>query len=175
MYIDTSLPRQNDRHFADDMFKRIFSNENVKISIQISPKVIPWGSIPNKLTLVQAMAWRRTGAKPLSEPIVTYSSLTHICGTRGRCVNGPCCIFFHHGTPKLGLKRMVFFFFLFTQIRCMWKYGSIIIKLSNFTVSPYPLIILLPHSPWNIWIIDPFNTTPFFSISYESTKNISPN
>ena len=34
-------PRQNGRHFAEDSFKRIFMNENVRISIKISLKFVP--------------------------------------------------------------------------------------------------------------------------------------
>ena len=56
---------------ADDIFKRIFLNENVRISIQISLKFVPKGSIDNKPALVQVMAWRRIGDKPLSEPMLT--------------------------------------------------------------------------------------------------------
>ena len=37
------------------------------ISIQISLKFIPKGSIDNNSALVQVMAWRRTGHKPLPE------------------------------------------------------------------------------------------------------------
>ena len=41
---------------ADDNFRRIFMNENVKILIQSSLKFVPKGSIDNKLALVQLMA-----------------------------------------------------------------------------------------------------------------------
>ena len=41
---------------ADDIFKHIFLNENVTISIQISQKFVPNGSVDNKSTLVQVMA-----------------------------------------------------------------------------------------------------------------------
>ena len=66
--INTLRPRQNGRHFADDTFKRIFMNENVKISINISLKFVPKGLINNIPALVQIMAWRRPVDKPLSEP-----------------------------------------------------------------------------------------------------------
>ena len=56
---------------ADDIFKRIFLNENVSISIQISLKIVPKGPIEHKSALVQVMAWRRTGNKPLPEPMMT--------------------------------------------------------------------------------------------------------
>ena len=56
---------------ADNIFKRIFVNENVRISIQISLKSVSKGSIDNKPALVQVMAWRRTGDKPLTEAMLT--------------------------------------------------------------------------------------------------------
>ena len=40
-------PRQNGRRFADDTFKRIFLNENVRISLKISLKFVPRGQINN--------------------------------------------------------------------------------------------------------------------------------
>ena len=76
--INTLRPRQNGRHFADDTFKRIFMNENVRISINISLKFVPKGLINNIPALVQIMAWRRPGVRPLSEPMMV-NSLTHIC------------------------------------------------------------------------------------------------
>ena len=57
---------------ADDIFKRIFLNENVIISIKISLKFIPKGPINNIPALVQIMAWRQPGDKPLSEPNPIY-------------------------------------------------------------------------------------------------------
>ena len=78
---NTMRPRQNGRHFADDMFKCIFLNENLWIPIEISLKFVPRGSINNIPALVQIMAWRRSGDKPLSEPMMV-SLPTHICVTR---------------------------------------------------------------------------------------------
>ena len=82
---NTLRPRQNGRHFPDDIFKWIFVNENAWISINISLKFVPRGPIHNIPTLVQIMAWRRPGDKPLSEPMLV-SSLTHICVTRPQWV-----------------------------------------------------------------------------------------
>ena len=73
-------PRQNGRRFADDTFKRIFLNENFRISIKISLKFVPKGPINNIPALVQIMTWHRSGDKPLSEPMMV-SLLTHICVT----------------------------------------------------------------------------------------------
>ena len=71
----------NGRHFADDIFKCILFNENVWISIQISLKFVPKGPINNIPALVQIMACRLDGVKPLSEPMMVRLS-THICVTR---------------------------------------------------------------------------------------------
>ena len=79
--LNTLRPRQNGRLFADDTFNRIFLNENVRISIKISLKFVPKGSINKIPALVQIMAWHRPGDKPLSEPMMV-SLLTHICVTR---------------------------------------------------------------------------------------------
>ena len=61
---NTPRPRQNGRHFADDVFKYIFMNENVWISFKISLKFVPKGRINNNSALVQIMACRLVGDKP---------------------------------------------------------------------------------------------------------------
>ena len=79
--VKTLRPRQNGRHFADDILKCIFLNENVRILIKISLRCVPKDPINNIPALVQIMAWRRPGDKPLSESMMV-SLLTHICVTR---------------------------------------------------------------------------------------------
>ena len=71
--VNTLRPRENGRHFADDTFKRIFMNENVRISINFSLKFVPKCLINNIPALVQIMAWL--------EPMMV-NLLTHICVTR---------------------------------------------------------------------------------------------
>ena len=83
---NTLRPRQNGRHFADAIFKGIFLNENVWIPIKLSLKFVPKGPINNIPALVQIMAWRRPGDKPLSGPMMV-SLLAHICVTRPQWVN----------------------------------------------------------------------------------------
>ena len=75
-----------DAVWADDTSICIFLNENVRISIKISLKFVPMGPINNIQALVQIMAWRRSGDKPLYEPMMV-SLLTHICVTRPQWVN----------------------------------------------------------------------------------------
>ena len=91
-YFNTLRPRRSEHHFADDIVKRIFFNENVWISINISLKFVPEGPINNIPALVQIMAWRRSGDKPLSEPMMV-SLLTHRCVTRPQWVktHSICC------------------------------------------------------------------------------------
>ena len=50
---------------TDNNFKCIFLNETDKIPIGISLKVVPRSPVDNKPELVQVMAWRRSGEKPL--------------------------------------------------------------------------------------------------------------
>ena len=84
--INTLRPRQNGRHFPDDILKCIFVNDDVYISIKISSKFVPKGLINNIPAMVQIMAWRRPGDKPLSGPMMV-SLLTNICVTRPQWFN----------------------------------------------------------------------------------------
>ena len=77
---------KNGRHFPDGIFKCFFFKENVSIAIKISLKFVLKGTINNIPALVQIMAWRRPGDKPLSEPMMV-SLPSHICVTRPQWVN----------------------------------------------------------------------------------------
>ena len=76
--LNTLRLRQNGHHFPDDTFKCNSLNANVLISIK---NFIPDGPIKDIAALVQIMAWRRPGNKPLSEPIMV-NLLIHICVTQ---------------------------------------------------------------------------------------------
>ena len=95
--LNTLGPRQDGRYFADDIFKCIYFNENGCILIKFSLKYVRKGSIDNNPPLVQIMAWRRSGDKPLSEPMMIIL-LTHICVTRPQwvklCLRQIECIMF---------------------------------------------------------------------------------
>ena len=82
---NTLRPRQNGRHVSDDIFKCILLKENMSISINISLKFVPKGLINNLPALVQIMAWRRPGDRPLSEPMMV-NLLMHICVARPQLV-----------------------------------------------------------------------------------------
>ena len=72
--------------FADYIFKCNFLNETFWISNKISLKCVPQGLIDNKPSLVRIMGCRRTGDKPLAEPMMV-SLPTHIHVTRPQWVN----------------------------------------------------------------------------------------
>ena len=85
--------------------KHIFFNENVWIWIEISLKFVTKGPINNIPSLVQIMAWRRPGDKPLSEPMMV-SIPTHICVTRPQWVN----------VYLTNLQYFAFFWWTFIQL-----------------------------------------------------------
>ena len=93
LLINTLRPRQDGRHFPDDILKYIFLSENVWIPIIISLKFVPKGPISNIPALVRIMAWRRPDDKPLSEPMMV-SLLTHICVTRPQWVKMDPSLFY---------------------------------------------------------------------------------
>ena len=57
LQINTLRPIQNGHHFADDILRCLFLNENVWFSIKISPKFVPKGPINDIPELVRIMAW----------------------------------------------------------------------------------------------------------------------
>ena len=71
--VNTLRPRRNGHHFADDIFKHIFFNENIWILIQISLKSVPRDPINNIPALVQIMAWRRPG----DDDYITDAYMSH--------------------------------------------------------------------------------------------------
>ena len=76
--IKISRPRQNVCHFADDGFKCIFMNGNIWISIKISLRFVPKGSVNTISALFQIMTWCRIGDNPPSEPMLTRFTDTYI-------------------------------------------------------------------------------------------------
>ena len=92
--VNTLRPRQNGRHFTDDIFKGIFLNEVVWILLKISRGIFPKVPINNVPSLVQIMAWRRTGDKPLSEPVMV-SLLMHFSVTRPQWVKAAAAVTVH--------------------------------------------------------------------------------
>ena len=81
--INTLRPRQNGGHFPDDIFKWIFLMEMYEFRVEQH-----WSLLlgDNFSTLVQIMAWHRSGDIPMSEPMMD-TLLTHVCVTRPQWLN----------------------------------------------------------------------------------------
>ena len=82
------------RDKMDAISQTTFSHENCCILIEFSLKYVRKGPIDNNLDLVQIMAWRRPGDKPLSEPMM-ISLPMHICFARPQWVNDSACCLCH--------------------------------------------------------------------------------
>ena len=76
--INSSPSGQNGLHFADDIFRCIFMNEKFPILIKISLKFVAKGPIDNNQALIEIMAWRQIGDKPLFEPMLTQFADTYM-------------------------------------------------------------------------------------------------
>ena len=76
--LNTSRPEQNGHQFADDIFKFIFLDENCCTLIKILLQIVPVDLVNDIEALVQVMAWRRPGDKPLHEPILTQFTDAHM-------------------------------------------------------------------------------------------------
>ena len=63
--VNTMRLRQNGHHFADESFKCIFFNEDLRISIKILLKFVPDGSINKKPPSIQIMAYFTDPCVPL--------------------------------------------------------------------------------------------------------------
>ena len=116
MSVNTFSPRQNCRHFADDIFKCL-----CWISLTILLKSVSKFRISNIPALFQIMAWRRPGDKPLSEPMMV-SLLTHICVTRPQRVK------------VTHLYPVLWQYFYCSNIWRDW--GSTIVQCDLFTINP---------------------------------------
>ena len=111
--VNTLRPRKNDHHFQD-IFKCIFLNENIWISIKISLKFVPNDLIKNIPALLQMMAWRRSGDKPLSERMVVRLP-TYIYVTRPHWVKYPernhacyrCNMYTHDIRPVIADRSLI--------------------------------------------------------------------
>ena len=125
------------------------------IPIKISLKSVPQGPINNIPALVQMMAWRPTGDKPLSG-LMMVRLLTHICVTRPQWVKRCVCVrgwvgwglrVLEWGSNKLNKRnRITNIWIFFTQIPPV-RYRMVIIPTKNRDISAC-IIFLQPSSTW---------------------------
>ena len=69
-YVNTLRPKTKWTPFRRRYFQMHFIEWNVSTAIKNSLRFVPKGPINNIPALVQIMAWRRPGNKPLSEPMM---------------------------------------------------------------------------------------------------------
>ena len=120
--LNTLRPRLNRRPFADDIFKCIFLNEDEWISPRISLKFASKVRIDNIPSLVQIMAWRRSGDKPLFEPMMV-SLPTHICVPRPQWVKQRVLhIWSKFGVPGLNRSQVISRTHRHTDRHRQWQY-----------------------------------------------------
>ena len=136
LQINTLRLRQNGYYSADDRFKCIFLNENIWISIRASLKFVSRARINNTPALVQIMAWRRPGNKPLSEPMMV-SLLTHICVTRPQWVNSYTNVTAAHndfhsiGSGRVRSHVTVLFVYNIIHNRCIRKVSTVELRFQD--------------------------------------------
>ena len=121
--------RQNGCHFANDTFKHICLNENVRTSVKISHKFVSKGPISNIPALVQIMTWRRPGNKPLSEPMLVRLP-THIYVTQPQWVNATHCttLHGHHQNNHCGTREIIRYRYLILNDLSSYKWK----QMENF-------------------------------------------
>ena len=97
--VNPSTPKQDGRHFSDDIFKCIFLNGNGWIVINISLMFVPKSSTDNVPALVQIMAWRRPG----------WAIVDHYC-VRQSVFTDAHCILWNMHTVLVSLCLIYFTF-----------------------------------------------------------------
>ena len=80
-----TLRLRQERHFVDDIFKCIFFNENITLSMKMSPRVVSQGPLDNTSSLVEVMARHRTGDKPLPKSMMTQITDAYRPHTAAMC------------------------------------------------------------------------------------------
>ena len=130
--INTLRPRQNGRHFPDDILKCIFLNKNVWILIKISLKFVPKVPIYNIPALVQIMACRWPGDKTLSE-LMMVRFPTHIC------VTWPQWVDIMKNLPLIWNKSDLNFFQIMFRFIPLWVQNPVLLMKWHNPVNILPL------------------------------------
>ena len=140
-HFNSLKPRQNGRHFADNIFKCIFLNENIWILIKISLKFVHRGPINNIPALVRIMAWRQPGDKPLSEPMTVRLKM-YIYVTRPQWVNHTLQVWLpHHWSQNTKSES---FSIVITLQNSMWCINNMVHILEiPFRIAVFNIVLYL--------------------------------
>ena len=71
LHVLTHIHRQNDHRFTENIYTCISWMKSYVFWLNFLLKFVPKGPIHNRPVLVQVMAWRQTGGKPLPEVMLT--------------------------------------------------------------------------------------------------------
>ena len=104
--LNTLRPRQNGRHFADTISSAFSWVKMLEFRLRFHWSFVPKVQINNIPAMVQIMAWRRPGDKPLSKPMMV-SLLTHICVTRPQWVKECISIKFYFKFKSFHLRKCI--------------------------------------------------------------------
>ena len=140
-----------------------FINENVWFPIKISLKFVPWGLINNIPALVQIMAWRRPGDKPLSEPMMVRLS-THICVARPQWVEN---YLFKISFELLNIRALRLSISSVSKMQNFENMAICQVKIRTCWNS-VPRMNCLPHNPWSSAMVVMW----FVSNNLEKKENI---
>ena len=126
-------PRDKMAAILQTTFLNVFSGTKVYKFLlpgKISPKFVPKDALRNIPPLVQIMAWRRPGDKPLSE-LMMVSLLTHIClnELRMTCDRPPL-------TPSVQIILKNWPWYCKWNIWCKVKFCRVCAKLCSLQVKP---------------------------------------
>ena len=91
-FCNTLRPKRNVCHFTDSILKCVFLDKTYEFRLRHHWSLFIRIQLTITPALVQIMAWRRPGNKPLSETFVV-SSLAHICVAQPQWVNFLVIIF----------------------------------------------------------------------------------
>ena len=129
-----------------------------------SLKFVPKGPINNIPALVQIMAWRRSGEKPLFEPMMV-NLLTHICVTRPQWVNvmfpmwtGYVVIWSYHAPWWATSSVLVNDVFLCTCMSQSWRV--------------VPFTVTISYVVWDHTIYKAHSSITLFSQSFNVTNTL---
>ena len=165
---NTLRPRQNGRHFADDTFKRIFMNENVRISINISLKFVPKGLINNtpawsapshylnQWWLIHWLTYASLGFNELtyfSVVVCLGCLLHHILSYHCIYIPGKLGFCFHYYCAVYDECKYSDTFWLAVRIRVIVHYTISLSSLCQLIWGHWTYKMPVRYILWSVWVI----------------------
>ena len=141
IFINSSTPGQNGRHFGRRQIQRHFL-EWKWYKMRISLKFVHRSVVDNKPALVQVMAWCWIGDKPLSEPMLTHFTDAYLQHWGEMSFDWWCWVM--HAYPS------VKYIFLSSE-NDLLLIGPLQIdynEISNILIQPNGILTKMPSAKW---------------------------